>query len=149
MSIRSMINPNVATIDSRADIRRAATLMRQEHVGDLIVTERRDGKTLPTGVITDRDIVVEVVARGADPGDVLVGDTIRRDLVKVSENADVHAVLREMRQAGVRRVPVVDADGKVVGILSLDDVIAYIAKQLHEIAGIIEREQELEARELA
>jgi CBS domain-containing protein len=103
---------------------------------------------LPTGVITDRDIVVEVVARGASPDAITVGDTIRRDLVTVPVDADVHVALREMRQAGIRRVPVVDGNGKLVGILSLDDVIRHIAKQLNEVAETVRREQDVEARTL-
>jgi CBS domain-containing protein len=148
MTVRAVYTPGAATIDCDADVRRAAVLMRQEHVGDLIVTESRDGHTRAIGIITDRDIVVEVMARDADPSEIRVGDTIRRDLVTVREDNGIDFALREMRRAGVRRVPVVNGEGALVGVLSVDDLIGHLAMQLGELAGTIQVQQNAEAEQL-
>jgi CBS domain-containing protein len=124
MSVRTLYNPNVATIDNDADVRQAAVLMRQEHVGDLVVTQLRDGHTLPVGV------------------------TIRRSLVTVHEDSGVEHALHEMRGAGVRRAPVVNDKGELVGLLSIDDVIDHLAAQLADIAATIRHQQEVESRQL-
>ena len=122
--------------------------MRQEHVGDLIVTELRDGHTLPIGVITDRDIVVEIVARDADPADIRVGDTVWRELLTVRENAGIAFALRAMHRAGVRRAPVVNSNGELTGVLAIDDVLEHMAEQLGQIAGTIRYQQTVEAKQL-
>jgi predicted transcriptional regulator len=146
MSVQSVYNPNVATIDHDEDARRAAQMMRETHVGDLIVTESRDGRLTPVGTVTDRDIVIELVAREMNPADIRVGDMIYRDLVSVREDAGIAFALQEMRKGGVRRVPVVNAHGELVGVLVLDDVIEYLARQLDEVAGTIRHQQVVEER---
>ena len=146
MTVRHVYNPNVATIDADADVLRAAVLMRQEHVGDLIVTETHDGKTRPIGVITDRDIVVGVIARSAQASEIKVRDTVQRVLLTVHEDNGISFALREMRRAGVRRAPVVDAKDGIVGVLAIDDVIDHLASQLSDIAGIVRFQQEVESK---
>lgn len=148
MTAQTLQNPNVATVDSSVDVRQAAVLMRQEHVGDLVITELRDGHIQPVGVITDRDIVVEVVAKGVDPATVTVGDTIKRELVTVREDSGIAAALGKMRSSGVRRAPVVNANGELTGVLSIDDIIEHIAEQLSDVAGAIRHEQSLEATKI-
>jgi CBS domain-containing protein len=144
MTVDSICNHNAATIDSDADVARAADLMRKEHVGDLIVTAQRNGHTVPVGVITDRDIVVGIVAKNIPPSQVKVGDTLRGKLVTVRESDAVGFALREMRRAGVRRLPVIDGEDRLVGVLSIDDAIDHLAKQLGEIADTIRIQQDSE-----
>lgn len=148
MTVKGIFNSNVATIDGHADVARAAKLMRQEHVGDLVVTGQRGGHTVPVGIITDRDIVVEIVAKDADPAAITVGDTIRRDVLTVHEDNGIDYALRKMRHAGIRRAPVVDGSGALVGLLSLDDVIEHLAAQLGDIAGVIRLQQDIETKQL-
>ena len=149
MSVKELFNPNVATVESHVDAAQAAKLMRQEHVGDLVVTEQRDGQIVPIGIITDRDIVVEIIARGADPAGIAVGDAIGRDFLTLREDNGVDHALRKMHREGVRRAPVVDASGTLVGVLSIDDVIEHLASQLGEVAGVIRQQQQTEMRRLA
>lgn len=148
MTVRNVFNPNAATIDAAADVVQAAVLMRQEHVGDLIVTSHRDGSAVPVGVITDRDIVVEIVAKAVAPATVRVGDMLKRDLISLREDHGLEFALRRMRQAGVRRAPVVDAAGRLIGVLTIDDAIDHLARVLNDIAGTIRCQQALEARQL-
>lgn len=136
----------VISIEPGEDITVAARLMREEHVGCLIVTEASSdaGTRKVVGVLTDRDIVVSVVARGVDPQSLKVGDVMTRNPLLVGEDDSLDATLIFMREAGVRRVPVVGRHGELVGVLSLDDVLERIVQQLKSIAGSIRSEQRTE-----
>ena len=144
MTVSAVLNPNVATIEAREGVVEAANRMRAEHVGDLVVIEYRDGYAVPVGIITDRDIVVGVVARRVTPDDVTVGDAMTRKPLTVPADASLEFALREMRRRGVRRAPVVGAGGELVGILTMDDVIAHLAHQFGRIADVIRLEQDAE-----
>jgi CBS domain-containing protein len=145
MTVRALCNHNVATIDRDAAVVDAAVLMREEHVGDLIVVEERAGHRVPVGILTDRDIVIAVVARRVAANAVTVGDAMSAKLLTVHEDNGIEHALREMRRVGVRRAPVVDAAGALVGILSIDDVVDHLAVQLGHIADIIRTGQRTEA----
>lgn len=145
MPVDSICNHNVATIDTDADMVEAARRMREAHVGDLVVVENREGHAFPVGMITDRDIVVEVVAKGIHPSEVKVGDAMSRDLLAVREDNGIDYALREMQRMGVRRVPVIDGHGGLTGVLAMDDVVDHLATQLNHIAGAIRIEQQKES----
>ena len=83
MTVRALCNHNVATIDRNSGVVDAAALMREEHVGDLIVVEERGGRRVPVGILTDRDIVVAVVAKRVAANDVTVGDAMTAELLTV------------------------------------------------------------------
>ncbi len=144
MSVSALCNHNVATIERNAGVTDAATRMRAEHVGDLIVVEVRGGQRVPIGILTDRDIVIAVVAKRVDASAVTVGDAMSAELLTVNEDNGVEHALREMRRAGVRRAPVVDVTGALMGVLSIDDVIDHLAVQLGHIADIIRLGQQTE-----
>ena len=146
MTVNLICNHNVATIAASEDIADAAVRMREEHVGNLIVVERRGSAVVPIGILTDRDIVVGVVAKGASPDALTVGDAMTRELLTVREDDGVDFALREMRRRGVRRAPVVGKHGELVGIVSLDDVIQSLATQLGRLADAIRLEQDAEVR---
>jgi predicted transcriptional regulator len=147
MSVNTVCNHNVATIQRDAGIVEAAARMRAEHVGDLIVVEQRAGKLVPIGILTDRDIVVAVVAKGIVPNAVTVGDAMSSELLTIHQDNGIEYALREMRRAGVRRAPVVDQGDALVAVLSIDDVIDHLAVQLGHMADIIRLEQQTEADE--
>ena len=146
MTVSRICNPNVATVGAGEDVVDAAALMRKEHVGDLIVVERRGSANVPIGILTDRDIVVGVVAKRVSPDSVTVGDAMTRELLTVREDASLEFALREMRRYGVRRAPVVRANGDLVGVIALDDVIQHLAAQLSRLADLIRVEQDAETR---
>lgn len=120
--------------------------MREKHVGFLVVTEFdvASQQERPLGVITDRDIVVAVVARETDPRSLRVEDVMTRQPVVVPEGSSIASALQQMRRIGVRRLPVVDYRGHLVGVLSLDDVIGALAGELQDVAGSIQNEQRIE-----
>ena len=111
--------------------------MRAEHVGDLIVTRETGGQSVPVGILTDRDIVVEVVAKNVDPRSIRVSDAMTPKPFVLRVDQGIHYALQEMRHHGVRRAPIVDAAGTMQGVLSIDDAIDYTAALLGDIAGAI------------
>lgn len=144
--IARLCQRNVISIEAGEDISRAACLMREKHVGCLIVTEPGSdtGMRKVVGVLTDRDIVLSVVAREVEPRSLKVGDVMTRNPLLVGEDDSLDTTLTFMREAGVRRVPVVGQHGELVGVLSLDDVLDKMAQQLTNIAGSIRSEQRTE-----
>lgn len=146
MTVGSLCNRNVATIHADAGIVDAALQMRESHVGDLVVTETRSGRECPIGIVTDRDIVIEVVAAKAAPDSLKVADIMSRDVVTVHEDNGVEFALREMRRKGMRRLPVVDGKRALIGILTVDDVLEHIARLTGYIADAIRIEEFTEAK---
>ncbi len=140
MNAGSVCKRGVVTVAPTDDLIAAAHVMREKHVGYLIVSEA----SRIVGVLTDRDIVVAVLAQEVDARALKVGDVMTRDPLLIDEGQSIEAVLRHMREAGVRRVPVVDPCGALTGVLSIDDVLERIAEQLINIAGSIRNEQRME-----
>ena len=124
----------------------AAMLMRTHHVGDVVVIEQPGSERLPIGILTDRDIVVSVVALGLDPASLLVGDIMSEDLLTCSEGDDVYATIERMRLRGIRRVPVLNAQGGLAGIVSADDLLGFLAEEMSELARIGPHQQSQEKR---
>jgi len=121
-----------------------AQLMRNHHVGDLIVADTRDGMLVPVGIVTDRELVVRVLAEGVAPDVLTAADLMTRRLVTAAESEPVHEAIERMRAEGVRRLPVVGADGTLVGILSADDITEFLAEELTGVARIAPRQSVLE-----
>jgi CBS domain-containing protein len=124
----------------------AALLMRKQHVGDLVVIDQPDGERVPVGIVTDRDIVVSVIALGLDPSSLLVGDIMSDDLMTVSEKDDVYDTIEQMRLRGIRRVPVTNAAGGLTGIVSADDLLEFLAEEMGELSRISSHQQAREKR---
>ena len=141
MTIGVLCNHNVVSVSPHEGVAEAAKKMRDEHVGDLIVADLRGGRLVPVGILTDRDLVVEVIAQGAEAEELTVKDIMSTDLLTVTEDNGLEFVLRKMGAKGVRRVPVVDAAGTLQGVLSIDDVIAHIAGIIGSIAEGLRNEQ--------
>lgn len=148
MKVRDFCSRTVAVIESGASLREASLLMRDAHVGALVVTERKGGITRPVGVITDRDIVVAVVAvPGARPEGIRVGDVMSRDPRVARDDDDLAAAVKAMGEAGVRRLPVIAADGALFGVVTLDDVLRVLAAELGALALALGRGREQEAQQ--
>lgn len=144
MSVGELCNREVVIACPEENLLEAARLMRRYHVGDLIVVEGAGGK-VPVGILTDRDIVVEVVAQEVDPANVSVADVMSQPLFSVREGDELTGTVERMRHLGVRRAPVVDASGTLVGILTLDDVLEELAELLANLVSLTGRERKREA----
>jgi CBS domain-containing protein len=129
-----------------ADVAQAAFLMRDQHVGFLVVHREGDDLRRPIGVLTDRDIVLKVTACGIDPRSVTVADVMTREPLVARDSDELSDVLQTMRREGIRRAPVVDLRGALVGIITIDDVIGVIAGLVGDMAGSIRTEQRREWR---
>jgi predicted transcriptional regulator len=149
MHIGDICHRNVVSIGRDASIDEAARAMRTHHVGNLVVTEPGKYAEKPIGILTDRDIVIELVAKGIDLDTVTVGDVMGPILVTAKHDAEIFEALRFMDVKGVRRIPVLDERGELFGILSIDQVLAALAKEIGFLADISKRqiERERTARE--
>ncbi len=145
MSIGEVCNREVVVVRPDTTVAEAASLMRQHHVGDLVVLRPDGGKSEPIGIITDRDLVVEVIAEGLDPATLTVGEIMAPELAKVREDTDVAEVVRYMRDRGVRRMPVVDRYGGLAGLVTLDDLLELLSEELGELSRLTQLEQKREA----
>jgi CBS domain-containing protein len=134
MKVREFCSPETVTAGPAMSLREAALLMRNKHVGALVVTETRGGVAKPVGILTDRDIVVAVIAvAGARPEGIRVGDAMSTQLAVAHEDEGVYEAVRRMSEHGVRRLPVVGADGGLKGIVTLDDVMRVLGTELAQL----------------
>lgn len=136
MTVGRICSREVDLAETRESARTAAQRMASRNVGTLVVV---DGKQRPIGILTDRDLTLGVVASGRAAENVLVGEVMTRDIFVVAEDASIEDALERMRHHGVRRLPVVDLDRRLVGILSFDDVLALLTGEFHSMLGVIER----------
>lgn len=146
MKVGDVCRRGVVSIASDMDVASAAALMRERHVGFLVVYRRDDDIRHPIGVVTDRDIVLEVIAAKVEPGSVTVEDVMSRQPMIASESDQLAEVLQAMRIAGIRRIPVVDSRGALVGIFAMDDALEIITSLMCDISGSIKNEQRQEWR---
>jgi len=144
MSIGEICNREVIIVQRDDTVLQAAKLMRQHHVGDLLVVEERGGRRVPVGIVTDRDLVVEIIAPELDSTVITVGDIMVTKLATVKESNGVFEAIQYMRSKGIRRLPVVDDGGGLVGIVTLDDLLVLLANELGALALLVEREQKNE-----
>lgn len=146
MTAGEYCNREVVIVEKTESVREAINLMRTHHVGDVVVVEKSNDASRPVGILTDRDIVIEILAENVDLEAVSVGDVMSYELQTVDEDVKLLDATKIMRTKGIRRLPVVDARGRLVGILAADDVLALIAEQLTDLVGLIVKEQLLESR---
>lgn len=136
----------VVSINATTDVAEAAKLMRREHVGFLVIYRDDDELRKPIGVLTDRDLVLSVMARDVNPHSVTVQDVMTRQPLIAKESDELTDLLQAARLAGIRRVPVVDDIGGLVGIFAIDDAVALITGLMCDITGSIRSEQRQEWR---
>lgn len=147
MKCGELCTRDVAIATERDNIADVAKLMRELHVGSVVITRDDAGRKVPVGIITDRDIVVELVAKSVSAETCMAGDIINRKLLTISDDASVWDALTRMRAEGVRRLPVVDKQSALVGILAADDLIEFVRDQVTQLTALIRREQNTETRQ--
>ena len=148
MSAGEYCNRDVVVIEKTESVREAINLMRENHVGDVVIVEIREKASIPLGILTDRDVVVEILAEDVDLDAVNVGDVMSYQLVTVNEDTKLLDAIKQMRIKGVRRLPVVNEQGELQGILSADDILELVVEQLSDIVGLVSKEMtnEINAR---
>lgn len=149
MKARDFCSRNVVTAEPGASLREASLAMRNAHVGALVVVERQQGVARPVGILTDRDIVVAVIAvPGVRPESICVCDAMSTRLAVAREDDGLFEAVATMRDRAVRRLPVISADGGLLGIVTLDDLLGVISTELANLAEALRwsRKRELAAR---
>jgi CBS domain-containing protein len=145
MKLGQVCQTRVVTTAPDEPLSNAVDEMRRAHVGALVVVETRLGRVWPVGIITDRDAAVAMTTRG--PVDALsVRDAMRQPVIVARQSDDFFDGLAKMRRSGVRRLPVIAADGSLFGIITLDDVIDVLSAKLREATAVMVRGRQAEAR---
>ena len=139
---------HVVSVERNTSVQEVARLMRLHHVGDVIVVDISARGTTPVGIVTDRDIVVQIIATGLDPARLTAGDLMAVDLVTAPEDQGLFETVEQMQRQGVRRLPVVDKLGCLVGVIAVDDLLEFFSIQFASLAKVAvkERVHELHAR---
>ncbi len=146
MNVGEVCSREVVFAERGTSLVAAAQLMREHHVGSLVVVAEPPAERMPIGMLTDRDIVVAAVAKEIDPHTLTAGDVMSAGALVVREQDSVSDALRVMREKGVRRLPVVGASGVLVGIIAIDDVLELAAEQMDAFADTLRSERVREAR---
>jgi len=145
MTIKDLCKRVVVTIDRNATAEDAARMMSASHIGNVVVVDAVDTRK-PVGIITDRDFAVEIVAQGRAPAQTTVGSFMSSPVVSVREEDGFVEALDKMAARGVRRAPVLDRDGHLKGLVSVDDLVPLLARELAKIGALIRHGQAAEMR---
>ncbi|MFW5452156.1 CBS domain-containing protein [Thioalkalivibrio sulfidiphilus] len=140
MKVGEFCNRDVVVMRGDESAQAAAALMREHHVGDVVLVEDRGGVTTPLGIVTDRDLVLEVMVPGVDAASLAVRDLVTAPLVTVREDQGLFDALELMRARGVRRLPVVNEKGALLGILAVDDLVGLMGEMLSRLSSVVARQ---------
>lgn len=146
MPIEECCNTDVVCCESDTPLPEVAALMRNHHVGDVIVVEDKSEKRIPLGIVTDRDIVIETIALQVDASAYTAGDLMSTPIVTVGKDEGFINALRLMRVHKIRRMPVVTAEGTLFGIVTADDIIRLLSNELSMMTGTIIEQPVRESR---
>jgi len=146
MLVGEYCSRDVVIIGMTDSVMQAAKLMRQHHVGDVLVVALNNGKRIPLGILTDRDIVVDVLAKYENFNDFSIQDIVTNKLITVYEKDDLMIAIKKMRLNGVRRIAVVNSVGELVGIISVDDILGVITETLMDIGQLFSNESNNEKK---
>lgn len=149
MKIADVCTRELVTADKNATLQQAATLMRDHHVGTLVVVANDAEGLHAVGIVTDRDVVVEAVARGLDVARTSLERLAEGKLAVIAGSAEVGEAIDAMKTRGVRRLLVAGDAGQLCGIVSLDDLLDAVAHQMSQLARVARAGMEREASERA
>jgi CBS domain-containing protein len=140
MSLKTFMTEDITSLPSTASVLDAAKFMTDMNVGTVIVTH----EDVPSGMITDRDVVAKVLAQDKDSKTTRIEEIMVAPVVTISEDRDIVDATQVMSSHGIRRLPVTDPQGKLSGVISLDDVLLVLGKEMQNVAGILKKELEKE-----
>ena len=134
--IKSIVREQVVTASPDTPITDVAKQMAAEVVGSVVIVENER----PRGIVTDRDLALEVLAHGRDLSSLTAADVMSEDVVTVDVDSGIFDVIRTMRESGVRRIPATDADGNLAGIVTFDDFVILLGRELQQLGDVVEAE---------
>lgn len=147
MDLKSLCQRPIVTLEATQPLQRAAQLMREQHVGALVVVENRPEGPHAVGIVTDRDLAIEVLARGGDASQAPVGRLVHGHVVSAPAGGDLLDAIGLMQSAGVRRLLVRDDEGHLVGVVSFDDLLQVCAALVEGLASVLRKGQAREESE--
>jgi signal-transduction protein with cAMP-binding, CBS, and nucleotidyltransferase domain len=137
MSLQNVFKGKAVTIDSEATAVEAGSLMKEQHVGCLVVVER-DGQK-PVGIVTDRDLMLCVVADGKEPDSVTVEDVMCKDPITVREDQGPYEAIQLMQEQGINRLPIINKSGDLTGVVCMEDVLVLLAEETLTLSKIMDQ----------
>lgn len=137
MSIREICVKDVITIKPGASLAEASRLMSENHIGSLVVVENSNGGQKPTGMITDRDLALAMDS-ASKPQDLEVSQLMRSHPITATIEDGIYETIQKMRKEGVKRLPVVDKTGALYGIVSADDLMNLLSREMSGLSEIRE-----------
>ena len=147
MAIGDVCNREVVFVERTASLSEVAQVMREYHVGALVVVDEQAGGRVPVGMVTDRDMVIEVVAKQVAADSLRAGDIMSEPALTARVQDGIWETIQRMRVKGVRRVPVVNDENMLVGIVTVDDLLELLAGEISDLSRLIAREQVQEQRQ--
>jgi CBS domain-containing protein len=140
MAIEQYATRNVVMVSEEASLHEAAHLMKEENVGTIVVVKNKETDLTPRGILTDRDIVIRLLSEDGDPKQIRVKDISTHNLLVIQQGQGVQETIKALTDKGVRRAPVVDANNKIIGIITLDDLLLLVIEELQCLAGLIKKQ---------
>lgn len=144
MTVGNYCEQNLALLTRDASLQEAAMMMRIHHLGEVIVIDIVNGKNIPVGVVTDRDLVIEIMALDVDVEQISVGNIMSLELITVPEDYSLSETLDIMQQNGVRRLPVVDSGGVLKGLIYMETILKVLCQDLGKMLELINTERNIE-----
>ena len=140
MNVGEICSRNVIQVSQQDSVLKVARIMREQHVSAVIVVDNIEGEFRPQGMITDRDLVLEVLAVKIDPTVVKAEDILTSELICVTETHEVSEALKYLRYYGVRRAPVVNIEGVLVGLFSIEDSLSILSEEFSQLVKLLSGE---------
>ncbi|HSE83547.1 MAG TPA: CBS domain-containing protein [Thermodesulfobacteriota bacterium] len=137
MSLGNLVHRKVVSVNEGTTVKEVVKLMEEKNVGSVVVV----GGGEAVGIVTDRDILLRVVNKGLNPERSSVDEVMTKKVLVLREEMGLFDALEQVKEKGVRRFPVVDARGNLKGIMTLDDIIYILGKEMADVASIIEKER--------
>ena len=148
MNVGDICNKNVVYADQKSDLLTAALLMREYHVGSVVIVVDSQNGRKPVGIITDRDLVLKILASDVPAKEIILNDIVNRDIICIRDDDDIMDAIKIMYMESVRRVPVINDKGELSGILAMDDLIEILTNELCNLVAVIGRQQRQEQRKI-
>ncbi len=142
MSIHNISVKEVCCVSEDSSLFEAAKYMKDDNVGAVVVVKNKESDLTPVGILTDRDLVTHLLADNVDPKSISVVDVITQGIATANESFSVQETVKVMKEKGVRRLPIVNDENKVTGIISMDDLLILLIEELCCLSEVIKKQKD-------
>lgn len=137
MTIKKLCTQGVITIRKEATLKAVSELMLKNHIGSIVVVETINGKQIPAGIVTDRDIAL-TIGTMEKPGEIRIEQIMQSHPIVIKESDGLYETIVKMHKHGVKRLPVINGDGALCGIITADDILALMGEEISQLTKIRE-----------